>query len=95
MTVGPYHHHQQQSSQQHQQQNHFMVQNARNFAMNLFASNQNQAHAMHLMDTKGLLNGPGQNNCFLNCAVQVSPLNYQYFQFFYSPFFCYEPCGIN
>lgn len=22
--------------------------------------------------TKGLLNGPGQNNCFLNCAVQVS-----------------------
>lgn len=21
---------------------------------------------------KGLLNGPGQNNCFLNCAVQVS-----------------------
>lgn len=21
--------------------------------------------------TKGLLNGPGQNNCFLNCAVQV------------------------
>ncbi|KAH8387294.1 hypothetical protein KR093_006096 [Drosophila rubida] len=26
--------------------------------------------------SKGLLNGPGQNNCFLNCAVQVSrPLN--------------------
>lgn len=24
--------------------------------------------------TKGLLNGPGQNNCFLNCAVQVSSL---------------------
>lgn len=23
--------------------------------------------------SKGLLNGPGQNNCFLNCAVQVSP----------------------
>ncbi|KAH8273522.1 hypothetical protein KR018_009555, partial [Drosophila ironensis] len=22
--------------------------------------------------SKGLLNGPGQNNCFLNCAVQVS-----------------------
>lgn len=22
--------------------------------------------------TKGLLNAPGQNNCFLNCAVQVS-----------------------
>jgi len=21
--------------------------------------------------SKGLLNGPGQNNCFLNCAVQV------------------------
>ena len=24
--------------------------------------------------SKGLLNGPGQNNCFLNCAVQVSQL---------------------
>lgn len=24
--------------------------------------------------TKGLLNGPGQNNCFLNSAVQVSIL---------------------
>lgn len=24
--------------------------------------------------SKGLLNGPGQNNCFLNCAVQVSLL---------------------
>lgn len=24
--------------------------------------------------TKGLLNGPGQNNCFLNSAVQVSVL---------------------
>uniref|UniRef100_A0A182SXZ0 Uncharacterized protein n=1 Tax=Anopheles maculatus TaxID=74869 RepID=A0A182SXZ0_9DIPT len=23
---------------------------------------------------KGLLNGPGQNNCFLNCAVQVSAI---------------------
>lgn len=22
--------------------------------------------------SKGLLNAPGQNNCFLNCAVQVS-----------------------
>ena len=31
------------------------------------SSSQNQ-----LLDTKGLLNGPGQNNCFLNCAVQVS-----------------------
>lgn len=25
-----------------------------------------------MVATKGLLNGPGQNNCFLNCAVQVS-----------------------
>jgi hypothetical protein len=41
----------------------------RNFPMNFFTSpNQHQ-----LTDTKGLLNGPGQNNCFLNCAVQVSP----------------------
>lgn len=27
-------------------------------------------------NTKGLLNGPGQNNCFLNSAVQVSSLNF-------------------
>lgn len=29
--------------------------------------------------SKGLLNGPGQNNCFLNCAVQVSLLSLQIF----------------
>lgn len=40
--------------------------------------------------TKGLLNGPGQNNCFLNCAVQVSLLlpqssiNFEHF------FFCVD-----
>ncbi|KAH8264730.1 hypothetical protein KR044_004597 [Drosophila immigrans] len=28
--------------------------------------------------SKGLLNGPGQNNCFLNCAVQVSPQSIQF-----------------
>lgn len=27
------------------------------------------------VSSKGLLNGPGQNNCFLNCAVQVSDLD--------------------
>ena len=44
----------------------------RNFPLNFFASpNQNQNHQL-LTDAKGLLNGPGQNNCFLNCAVQVS-----------------------
>lgn len=26
--------------------------------------------------SKGLLNGPGKNNCFLNCAVQVSGFYY-------------------
>lgn len=53
----------------HQQQ--IMMQNSRNYSlMNIFAPPPNQNH--HLMDTKGLLNGPGQNNCFLNCAVQVS-----------------------
>ncbi|KAI8033075.1 hypothetical protein M5D96_014172 [Drosophila gunungcola] len=31
--------------------------------------------------SKGLLNGPGQNNCFLNCAVQVGI--YIYFIYFY------------
>lgn len=28
--------------------------------------------------TKGLLNGPGQNNCFLNSAVQVRNTTYFY-----------------
>jgi hypothetical protein len=44
------------------------AQNARFYAPSA-STNLNQ----HLMqDTKGLLNGPGKNNCFLNCAVQVS-----------------------
>lgn len=30
--------------------------------------------SMAFTSTKGLLNGPGQNNCFLNSAVQVSLL---------------------
>lgn len=42
----------------------------KNFPMNFFCSPPSQTH--QLTDTKGLLNGPGQNNCFLNCAVQVS-----------------------
>lgn len=29
-------------------------------------------HNSSFTSTKGLLNGPGQNNCFLNSAVQVS-----------------------
>lgn len=28
-------------------------------------------------NTKGLLNGPGQNNCFLNSAVQVCVIEYK------------------
>ncbi|XP_033229573.1 uncharacterized protein LOC117181114 [Belonocnema kinseyi] len=31
-------------------------------------------HNTSVASTKGLLNGPGQNNCFLNSAVQVSDL---------------------
>ena len=31
-------------------------------------------HNSSVTSTKGLLNGPGQNNCFLNSAVQVSDL---------------------
>ncbi|EDW30511.1 GL26824 [Drosophila persimilis] len=27
--------------------------------------------------SKGLLNGPGQNNCFLNCAVQILCLRHR------------------
>lgn len=46
------------------QQQQILMQNSRN----IFAPSQPH----HLTDTKGLLNGPGQNNCFLNCAVQVS-----------------------
>lgn len=33
--------------------------------------------------SKGLLNGPGQNNCFLNCAVQVSLLSMYYYYGYY------------
>lgn len=33
--------------------------------------------------TKGLLNGPGQNNCFLNSAVQVINPFKIYFYFLY------------
>lgn len=33
--------------------------------------------------SKGLLNGPGQNNCFLNCAVQVGGFFYICFFFFF------------
>ena len=29
-------------------------------------------HQIFAPNTKGLLNAPGQNNCFLNSAVQVS-----------------------
>uniref|UniRef100_A0A8W7Q0M9 Uncharacterized protein n=1 Tax=Anopheles coluzzii TaxID=1518534 RepID=A0A8W7Q0M9_ANOCL len=29
------------------------------------------AHHWPVRHAKGLLNGPGQNNCFLNCAVQL------------------------
>lgn len=39
------------------------------------------ANGLQPMDatTKGLLNRPGQNNCFLNCAVQVSRTNVRLF----------------
>lgn len=73
MTIGAFH-----------QQQQIMMQNSRNYSvMNIFAPlpNQNlQNH--HLMDTKGLLNGPGQNNCFLNCAVQVSSFYFHFKKLF-------------
>lgn len=34
-----------------------------------------------IVSTKGLLNGPGQNNCFLNCAVQVSFFHFLFVNF--------------
>jgi ubiquitin C-terminal hydrolase len=45
----------------------------RHFPMNIFSPSASSGqHHQLTSDTKGLLNGPGQNNCFLNCAVQVS-----------------------
>lgn len=43
--------------------------------------NATQMCRSSIVSTKGLLNGPGQNNCFLNCAVQVSSFHrlYNYF----------------
>lgn len=42
-------------------------------------------------NTKGLLNAPGQNNCFLNSAVQVSLLfGNVSFTFFVGSFTCQE-----
>lgn len=35
----------------------------------------NNRESLGFGQSKGLLNGPGQNNCFLNCAVQVSVKN--------------------
>lgn len=40
----------------------------------------NQLLRSSIVSTKGLLNGPGQNNCFLNCAVQVSHFSLNYFE---------------
>ena len=52
-------------------QQQLLMQNSRNYStMNVFASTPQ--NSINLVDTKGLLNGPGKNNCFLNCAVQVS-----------------------
>lgn len=53
------------------QQRHEPQEDYRNFGMNILRFHQNE-QTLHVMETKGLLNGPGQNNCFLNCAVQVS-----------------------
>jgi hypothetical protein len=42
-------------------------------------------HQIFAPNTKGLLNAPGQNNCFLNSAVQVSlkktKINFFFFLF--------------
>jgi len=36
-----------------------------------FQKSPHREHNSSFTSTKGLLNGPGQNNCFLNSAVQV------------------------
>jgi hypothetical protein len=69
MTVGTFHRQQQLPPQQ---QHQFMAQTTRSFGTLNFYANHNQQQQQLTADTKGLLNGPGQNNCFLNCAVQVS-----------------------
>lgn len=43
--------------------------------------------------SKGLLNGPGQNNCFLNCAVQVSSSLYTYFFLLHLHYFLHPMRG--
>lgn len=56
-----------------QQQQKVLMQNSRNYStMNILPPSSYNQHHLISSDTKGLLNGPGQNNCFLNCAVQVS-----------------------
>lgn len=42
----------------------------------------NQFLRSSIASTKGLFNFPGQNNCFLNCAVQVSQNKFK-LSFFY------------
>jgi hypothetical protein len=38
---------------------------------NMAAMEATPPHQFYAPNTKGLLNAPGQNNCFLNSAVQV------------------------
>lgn len=41
-----------------------------------YAQLMNPRNSMSITNTKGLLNMPGQNNCFLNSAVQVNKIVY-------------------
>ncbi|KAH0568281.1 hypothetical protein KQX54_020000 [Cotesia glomerata] len=50
----------------------YQLQNNQNLKQNI------RDHNTSFTSTKGLLNGPGQNNCFLNSAVQTSDSSTSY-----------------
>lgn len=65
------------ASNLHPKQSFSLVWNLTKLSISIMVYTRSQYSANQLLrssivSTKGLLNGPGQNNCFLNCAVQVS-----------------------
>lgn len=50
-----------------------------------YAQLMNPRNSMSITNTKGLLNMPGQNNCFLNSAVQVDKIVYLFIYYYIMP----------
>jgi hypothetical protein len=70
-----------QQQQQHQEMFQEIYQNSSNINMNKTQVDHNvKPSRMSISHAKGLLNMPGQNNCFLNSAVQVNS-NFHRFQY--------------